>query len=67
MLLSDVGLWHDEWRKEGRTVVYDKREIMPKFVVTVSTLQYPHYTNSYLSVYSPGGQVQIPKSRWEVP
>ena len=40
-VLSDVGLWHDEEylrRKEGRTVIHDKREIMPKCVVTVSTL-----------------------------
>ena len=68
-LLSDVGLWHDEEylrRKEGRTVIHDKRDIIPKCVVTVSTLQYPHYINPYLSLYSPGDQVQVPKSRWEL-
>jgi hypothetical protein len=46
-LLSDVRLWCDEEylrRKEERTVIHDKREIMPKCVVTVSTLQYPHYS-----------------------
>ena len=40
-LLSDVGLWQNEEylrRKEGRTVIHDKREII---VVTVSTLYLP--------------------------
>ena len=65
-VLSDVGLWNDEEylrRKEGRTVIHDKREIMPKCVVTVSTrtLQYPHYINPYLSLHSPGDQVQVPQ------
>ena len=35
-LLSDVGLWCNEEylrRKEGRTDIYDKREIMPKYVL----------------------------------
>ena len=40
-LLNDMGLWRDDeylQRKEGRTAIYDKREIIPRCVVTVSTL-----------------------------
>ena len=64
MLLSDVGLWCDEEclrRKEERTVIHDKREIMPKCVVTVYYGIYPHDRNPYLSLYLPGDQVQVPK------
>ena len=53
-LLSDVGLWQDEeylQMKEGRIAIYDKREIIPKCVITVSTLQHYVIHIAYLSLY----------------
>jgi hypothetical protein len=72
-LLSDVGLWCDDeylQRKEARTVIHDKRDIIPNCVITVSTCTRRDrrymYKNPYRSLYLPGNQVQIPKSRWAV-
>ena len=62
-------LWHDDeylQRKKGMTTIYDKRVIIPRCVITVSTLWYPHYLNPYISIHLPGNQIQIPKSRWSI-
>ena len=40
-LLNDMGLWRDDeylQRKEARTSIYDKREIIPRCVITVCAL-----------------------------
>ena len=45
-LLNDLQLWVDDeylMRKEARTVIYDRREIMPRCVVIVSALHIAKY------------------------
>ena len=66
-LLSDVGLWGDEeylQRKEGRTATYDKREIIPRCVITVSTLATTLWIFTFVDT---GNQIQVPQSRWPLP
>ena len=44
-LLNTLGVWSDEeylQRKEQRTVIMDKRDIIPKCIITVSMLQIVH-------------------------
>lgn len=49
-LLNDLGLWIDDEylaRKEARTVIYDKREIIPRCVIRVSE----YYCTLHVSVF----------------
>ena len=53
-LLNDVGLWRDDeylQRKEARTSIHDKREMMPRCVVIVSALHAIHTASAYICTY----------------